>query len=313
MKLATAFGLALSFGLLAACGPSVNDGTGGGDDTGGDDDDGSGPDARPNGPCEPSGVEDTPATCSDSIDQDCDGLYDCQDPSCSGVGECPVCGQVDTSEGTGIMLPDGIGIGTNCQTNADCSGNTPNCIENECHGSYTSTLNVIGFGDNQTFDSPDIIESICINSEHSWIRDLEIRLVAPGGQVVRLQRFMGRTPVEEVYFGQANDCDEDGPTAGTGALYCWAPAPSVAMTMLEYANDEALGSSPSCDGPASPQLPPDTYSASDPWTQFNGSPMNGNWTLVVTDLWAMDNGFLFDWQITFNADEVGDCSGPIVD
>jgi hypothetical protein len=34
---------------------------------------------------------------------------------------------------------------------------------------------------------------------------------------------------------------------------------------------------------------------------------------VVTDLWPADNGFLFDWTITFNADAVEDCDGPIVE
>lgn len=291
---------------LAACGPTTTNGNG--DDTTGDDT--GGPDARDQGPCTVTGTEGTPETCSDHVDQDCDGKFDCSDPDCSGVGDCPVCGQVDTSAGSGITLPDGI-VGTACSTDADCGGSTPNCVENECHASYVSTLDVVGFGDNQVFDTAGLIQSVCITAEHSWLRDMEIRLKAPGGQIVRLQKFLGRTG-GEVYLGNANDCDEGSPSPGTGAMYCWKPT-ATNPPMLDYANaGNGMSSSPSCNGGSATELPPGDYSAADPWTQFNGSPLNGSWSIVVTDLWPADNGFIFDWTIQFDPGAVSDCSGPIV-
>ncbi len=287
--------------LSVACGPGARHS---GDD---DDQQGGGVDSAA---CVSTGAEATPETCSDVFDNDCDGLMDCTDPDCSGVGECPVCGEVATDEGTGIVLPDGI-IGTTCSTDAQCSGSTPNCIEKECHDSYTSTLDVIGFGPNQLFDDTSIIESVCAVMEHSWMRDIEIRLVAPGGQVVRLQKFLGREG-GEAYLGQANDCDEGAPAAGTGDLYCWKPT-ATNPTMLEFANNgTGMSSAPTCLGGTSPQVPPGDYAAADPWAQFMGTPLNGQWRFVVTDLWPIDNGYLFSWTIKFNANSVADCSGPII-
>ena len=43
-----------------------------------------------------------------------------------------------------------------------------------------------------------------------------------------------------------------------------------------------------------------------------GTPLNGSWSIVVTDLWPIDNGFLFDWTIEFDPNSVEDCSGPII-
>ena len=65
--------------------------------------------------------------------------------------------------------------------------------------------------------------------------------------------------------------------------------------------------------PAQLTAAPGDYAAADPWTTLNGSPLNGQWKFVVTDLWPMDNGFLFDWTISFDPQAVGDCSGPIIE
>jgi len=296
--------------FLLACGPTVSGSDDDDDDTSNLPDSGFGPvvDA---GPCVATGSESTPETCSDNADNDCDGKWDCQDPDCSGVGDCPVCGEVETSAGAGIVLPDGV-IGDTCSSDAQCTDpSLPNCVESECHASYTSILNVVGFGDNQTFESPDLIESVCVSIEHSWLRDMEIRLVAPGGQIVRLQQFLGRTG-GEVYLGQANDCDEGSPTPGTGASYCWRPD-STNSSMLAFANaGVGMASAPSCLVGTSDELPPGDYAADDPWTQLVGSPLNGEWKFVVTDLWPIDNGFLFDWTISFNPNSVEDCEGPII-
>jgi hypothetical protein len=295
---------------LAACGPSVR---GGGDDD--DDGDGGGggtADAWMPGPCEFTEAETTPATCGDGRDNDCNGKTDCQDSSCSGVGDCPVCGEVTTSAGSGITLPDGV-IGSACTTDAQCTDpSLPSCVESECHASYVSTLNVIGFGQNQTFTDAAIIESVCVTMEHSWMRDLELHLTAPGGQTVRLQMFAGRTG-GEIYLGQANDCDEGSPVAGIGEVYCWRPTATNPPTIPYADGGGAMGSAPSCILGSAQKLPPGDYSADDPWDQLIGSPMNGEWKFVVTDLWPIDNGFLFDWTIVFNADAIDDCSGPIIE
>ena len=96
-------------------------------------------------------------------------------------------------------------------------------------------------------------------------------------------------------------------------MYCWKPT-ATNPPMLDYANaGSAMNMVPTCDGFfEAEQLPPGDYSAADPWTNFAGSPLNGQWSILVTDLWPIDNGFLFDWTIQFDPNAVEDCSGPII-
>ncbi|MCB9596118.1 MAG: hypothetical protein H6719_25575 [Sandaracinaceae bacterium] len=268
------------------------------------------------GDCVPS-VEGTPETCSDGLDNNCNGRYDCSDLACSGVGTCPVCGEVETALGSPLALPDGVGNIT-CTTDADCPG-TQHCFtidglfgpSMECRESYRSTLSFIGFG-SATFDSVSDIRSLCVVMEHSWIRDTEITLEAPNGAQVRLQRFLGQEG-GEIYLGQANDCDDDGaPSPGTGARYCWTPT-ATNQAMLDYANAGGrMDSATTCNGTTADMMPPGDYSASDPWTNLIGAPLNGDWTLSVTDLWPIDNGYIFEWSISFDPVTVEDCSSPLI-
>jgi hypothetical protein len=277
--------------------------------------DGSRPGLRPG--CTPA-AEATPESCSDGDDNDCDYLYDCSDADCSGVGSCPLCGTVDTPLGAPLALPDGVGNIT-CGTDADCPG-AQQCftIEGflgpmmECRESYRSTLSFIGFG-GATFDAVSDITSLCVTMEHSWIRDLEITLEAPNGARVRLQRFLGQEG-GEIYLGQANDCDDDGvPSPGTGARYCWTPT-ATRQAMLDYANGGgAMDAAPSCLGFGDVEMmPPGDYGAADDWSALIGTPLNGDWTLSVTDLWPIDNGYIFDWSISFDPRTVADCSSPLI-
>lgn len=48
------------------------------------------------------------------------------------------------------------------------------------------------------------------------------------------------------------------------------------------------------------------------FSALQGAQLNGNWTFRVTDLWAIDNGYLLDWSIQFDPSLVTNCSGPII-
>ncbi|MGE0788187.1 MAG: hypothetical protein AB7S26_21120 [Sandaracinaceae bacterium] len=304
--------LALGLAACAADGrPSGRtDGGGLGYDAGGF---GGGPDAQG---CVPS-QEGTPETCSDGLDNNCNGRYDCSDVLCSGVGACPICGEVNNQLGAPLALPDGVGD-IECASDSDCPGGQ-RCFEiegflgttQECRESYRSTLNFIGFG-GATFDSVNDITALCVTMEHSWLRDLEITLEAPNGSRVRLQRFLGQMG-EEIYLGGANDCDDDGtPVPGMGQRYCWTPT-ATRQSMLDYANGGgALDSVMDCNGGSSDMMPAGDYSAADDWSQLIGSPLNGTWTLSVTDLWPIDNGYIFEWTISFDPNAVADCSSPLI-
>ena len=291
--------------FLVACGPA-------GRPHGGDDDGMGGVDAPPT-----TG----PEICNDAIDNDGDGRADCSDVDCSGVGACPVCGSVENPQATPLALPDGVSSGAMCNTDADCAGTagTPNCVSKECHASYTSTLNFVGFGAGATLTDASKLLSVCVDIEHSFMRDLQIELITPPDSsgtrhVFFLHKFVSRMG-GEVYLGGANDGDEGSPPVpGTGATYCWD---ATAMTpMLSTANVEGpTHTVPSTGGGFSgtaQELNPGNYKPMSVWSAFQGVSLNGMWTMRVTDLWGLDNGFMFKWSIKFDPSLVSDCSGPII-
>jgi hypothetical protein len=66
-----------------------------------------------------------------------------------------------------------------------------------------------------------------------------------------------------------------------------------------------------CDSLTADEMPPSDYSAADPWTNLIGSDLNGDWEIVVTDLWPIDNGYMFSWSISFDPSLVTSCDPPI--
>ena len=128
--------------------------------------------------------------------------------------------------------------------------------------------------------------SICTNIEHSWMRDIEIKITCPSGQEVILVNQI--TSGGEVYLGIPNDPDPGGGIVpGVGYDYCWTPE-ATNPDWLAYANTFF------------PQtLPPDDYSSFQDLEGLLGCPLNGDWVLTITDNWGTDNGFIFNWSITF--------------
>ncbi len=294
MRLPTRSIFALLMVVAAACGPAARHNGGGL----GDDDDG--PDAN-DGACVP-----TAEVCNDGIDNDCDQRLDCSDIDCSGIGDCPVCGAVENPEATPLALPDGVSSGTACSTDAQCGGTTPNCVAKECHASYVSTLNFVGFPQGATLTDPTKLLKICVNMEHSWLRDLEIELITPSNGVFILHKFVDRSG-GEIFLGNANDSDPaEAPVPGTGMQYCWTSTATVPIL--------------SSTGVAAPTqtvnfnevMPAGDYASVAPWTALTATPLNGMWSMRVTDLWGIDNGFMFQWSISFDPSLVSDCAGPII-
>ena len=162
-----------------------------------------------------------------------------------------------------LALPDGVGTG------------------------YESTIEIRDFQPGQVVTDASDIEGICVNMEHSWMRDLEISLICPSGESIILHQFVDRTG-SEVYIGEPIDTDGTNPIAGQGYDYCWT-TDSDNNTWINYAN----------------RFFPQTIPAGDynPFQSFDnliGCPMNGEWTIKVQDLWARDNGYIFSWGIDFN-------------
>lgn len=255
---------------LAACGPSGS----------ADDDDDDGDDVVDiDAPNNPNCTNPVPEICDNGQDDDCDNIGDCDDADCSNDTHCsnPNCGMLQQVEGTALVLPDGA------------------CPEDEtqpCAG-YESHLTFTGFSNGQTLNDISKLLGVCVNMEHTWMRDLVIYVQCPNGTRVNVDDFQGHTG-GEVLLGQP--LPDDGPTPGVGWEYCWTPT-ATNLPWIPYANATGVGTLPAGD-----------YQSDQPFNAFLGCPLNGDWTLRVEDRWGIDNGFIFSWNVKFDPSIVEDCA-----
>lgn len=129
------------------------------------------------------------------------------------------------------------------------------------------------------------IVSICVNMEHSFMGDLDISLECPNGSTLSLVEQAGGG----TFLGEPVDNDND-MSPGVGYDYCWTP------TTTNGAWSENTGGT----------LPAGEYEAEGSWSSLIGCPINGAWTINVTDNLSSDNGYIFSWGISFNPDIVQD-------
>lgn len=153
---------------------------------------------------------------------------------------------------------------------------------------YETSIVLTEFSPGQVLVDENDLDHLCLTIEHSWMRDVEITLTCPSGQSIILHNHPGNFG-GEVYLGEPNDNDNFNPIPGTGYTYCWTPT-ATNPTWIEYANTVLGGVG---------TLPPGDYSTFEPISDLIGCPLNGEWTIGVTDLWAADNGYIFNWSIQF--------------
>ena len=199
---------------------------------------------------------------------------------CAGnvLDECGVCGGSGLYEGTTVDFGDGVLIPDD---------------QSQC---FTSQLSVTGFNDGTIIsDANNDIVNLFMNFEHSYMGDLVITLICPNGQslVVHQQGGVG------TYLGEPVDNDTQPIDPGIGWDYWWDPGATNGTWV-----DNAGGT-----------LPSGSYESVQPFTNLNGCPLNGAWEVEVCDLWASDNGFIFNWSLetSFEYEESCDCEGNILD
>lgn len=177
---------------------------------------------------------------------------------------------------------------------------TPTLFANECtppvsgttflpDGSgavYTSCITVDCFESDQLLTDPLQLLDICVNMEHSYSGDLDIRITSPNGQEADLFTQAGNG----IYFGGANDDGSNDP--GVGADYCFSMAGN---TLLQNANTIIAGTNP-----PSNSWEPGTYLPVDSFAGLVGSPLNGDWCIEIVDNLAIDNGYVFSWGLSFD-------------
>ncbi|MCH2195962.1 PKD domain-containing protein, partial [Kordia sp.] len=154
--------------------------------------------------------------------------------------------------------------------------------------SYETSIPVDCFESDQVLTDGAQLLQVCLNIEHSFSGDLDISIISPNGQEAELFVQAGGG----TYFGGAND---DGTTTpGVGADYCFSLAGAV--TLANAPTITAGSNPPGASWQPGTYLPVDANGFDD----LIGSPLNGNWTIRVTDNLAIDNGYIFSWKLDFD-------------
>lgn len=161
---------------------------------------------------------------------------------------------------------------------------------------YTTSIDVTCFTACDTIASGTDIENLCLILEHSYLGDLEIVLICPNGQEVTVKPYPGGG---STYLGEPLDYGGSDGLVGVGWQYCFndmTPNP----TLLG-----AIGGGfgvPGSGTPAGTSIAAGEYSPHMSFDGMIGCPLNGTWTIEVTDhLWS-DDGYIFGWWIDFNTD-----------
>ncbi|MGB0887319.1 MAG: proprotein convertase P-domain-containing protein [Vicingaceae bacterium] len=166
---------------------------------------------------------------------------------------------------------------------------------------YTSQIPISGFGNGAKIDSLSQILQICANMEHSYLGDLELRLTSPSGQicVLKEQNGGGSCDLGEPYAsGPVDGANSNLIDPGVGYEYCWNSTPTY-VTMVGESNNFSHTIPSSTGGTYTDNfLPPGSYQSFDPLNNLLGSTMDGNWTLEITDQFGLDNGYVFNWNIS---------------
>ncbi len=143
--------------------------------------------------------------------------------------------------------------------------NTTDMVINPVDVAVFSAINVNGVL--PTTLQPGMIRSVCVNITHGWTDDLDVYLIAPGGQFLELM----------------TDC------GGAGKNFintCFTPAATA-----------KIGQATAFDGPFTGDWQPEG-----PWSDLwsgGAFPANGQWRLQLRDDQGGIVGTLNDWTITF--------------
>lgn len=148
---------------------------------------------------------------------------------------------------------------------------------------YSTTLSFDFFDPDQVLEDCSDLLSILVNMEHSYMGDLEVQLTCPDGTTVIMVGFP-ENGGGGTFLGEAID---DGSTdPGVGYDYWWVPD----ATNGTWGENAQFGGS----------LESGEYESWQNLCAFVGCPLNGDWTLTITDNLAIDNGYIFYWGINFD-------------
>ena len=123
--------------------------------------------------------------------------------------------------------------------------------------------------------SPDLLESVCINIQHTFDADLDFYLIAPNGQFLELSTDNGHSGDD-----YTNTCFSSSTTTPITSGLPFAPASAAPFT--------------------------GSFQPEGDWDDLLGAPMDGVWQLALRDDAPGFAGQLLDWTLNFSGAQLGD-------
>ena len=179
----------------------------------------------------------------------------------------------------------------------------PNCAV-QC---YSTNVTFTEFGPNQTISSASDIVSICFSMEHTFLGDLQFKLVCPNGQFTTMHGFRNNgsntnnaIDLGIAISGSSPACQGNPNLAGTGWNYCWSENTSLGFQYRGAAPHYIyLNQTTTCDS-TNRQNNTNYYRPFNSFASLIGCPLNGVWAIEICDNWGVDDGWIFGWQLTLD-------------
>ena len=177
---------------------------------------------------------------------------------------------------------------------------------------YQAPITISGFPNSSVIYDPQSLNQVCITMEHSYLGDLEIALQCPNGTIVPLVNSYSPGFVPGgfggggTYLGDADDNSGNG-VPGIGWEYCFSSVFNDWGTMgTELAGGNTV---PGTISGGQSMNPDGVYLPEQTLGGFAGCPVNGVWTIIVQDNLGIDDGYIFEWGLYFDASYFPGLSG----
>ncbi|MEZ4936415.1 MAG: T9SS type A sorting domain-containing protein [Crocinitomicaceae bacterium] len=172
---------------------------------------------------------------------------------------------------------------------------------------YTTQINIQGFDAGETLDDMSQLQQICATMEHSYLGDLNLKIISPSGQSCVLKSYPGGGSCDlgiPFAAGPVDGQNSNLTDPGQGYEYCFNDSPIYGTMVAESNNYQHTYPSSLGGGQTVTDnyLPQGSYTSEQPLSNLLGSTMNGNWTLEITDNLSLDNGYVFTWNISLLSD-----------
>jgi subtilisin-like proprotein convertase family protein len=172
---------------------------------------------------------------------------------------------------------------------------------------YQAPIQIGGFPFGSTIQNAQSLNQVCITMEHSYLGDLEIWLQCPSGVIVPLVNSYGAGAIPGgnsgggTFLGHAID-DVGGGGPGIGWEYCFSSVFNTTGTMMGTYPGNTIPVTAQAPLSAGNSINPNnTYSPETTFANFTGCPVNGTWTIFVQDNLGVDDGYIFEWGLYFDA------------